>query len=90
MSTTEVQHRDPLGPLPFALVLHHLLHQIRDRYKLHLHAWYLDDETSVRDLDEVAKALTIIQGFRSTLGLELHIRKTEGLFPSDIGRSSLR
>jgi hypothetical protein len=61
MSATGVQQGDPLGPLLFALVLHPLIHQIRDSCKLLLHAWYLDDGTLVGDSEEVAKALDIIR-----------------------------
>ena len=70
MSATGVQQGDPLGQLLFALVLHPLIHQIRDSCKLLLHAWYLDDETLVGDSEEVAKALDIIQVFRPELGFE--------------------
>jgi hypothetical protein len=77
MSATGVQQGDPLGPLLFALVLHPLIHQIRDSCKLLLHAWYLDDGTLVGDSGEVAKALDIIRVFGPELGLVLNIRKTE-------------
>jgi hypothetical protein len=102
MSSTGVQQGDPLGPLLFALVLHPLIHKIRDNCKLLLHAWYLDDGTIVGDSRDVAKALDIIREISPGLGLHLHIRKTEifwpscdgnklreGLFPSDIGRPTL-
>jgi hypothetical protein len=102
MSSTGVQQGDPLGPLLFALVLHPLIHMIRDNCKLLLHAWYLDDGTVVGDSREVAKALDIIRERGPGLGLDLNIRKTEifwpscdgnklreGLFPSDIGRPAL-
>ncbi|GJW89039.1 putative reverse transcriptase domain-containing protein [Tanacetum coccineum] len=75
-SATRVQQGDPLGPLLFALILHPLLHKIKDRCKLLLHAWYLDDGTVNRDSEEVARVLDIIK---------LH----EGLFPVDIRRPSL-
>ena len=55
MSAIGVQQGDPLGPLLFALILHPLIHQIRDSCKLLLHAWYLDNGTLVGDLEEVAK-----------------------------------
>ncbi|GKC53315.1 putative reverse transcriptase domain-containing protein [Tanacetum coccineum] len=93
---------DPLGPLLFALILHPLLHKIKDTCKLLLHAWYLDDGTVIGDSEEVAKVLDIIKVSGPGLGLELDIKKTkifwpscngmklcEGLFPVDIQRPSL-
>nr|GEW36820.1 reverse transcriptase domain-containing protein [Tanacetum cinerariifolium] len=47
---------DTLGPLLFALILHPLLHKIKDSCKLLLHDWYLDDGTVIGDSEEVAKA----------------------------------
>ncbi|GKF65248.1 putative reverse transcriptase domain-containing protein [Tanacetum coccineum] len=60
-SANGVQQGDPLGPFLFALVLHPLVHKIRDGYKLRLHAWYLDDETVIGDSEEVARVLDIIK-----------------------------
>nr|GFA89270.1 putative reverse transcriptase domain-containing protein [Tanacetum cinerariifolium] len=74
-SATEVQHGDPSGPLIFALILHPLLHKIKDNCKLLLHAWYLDDGTVIGDSEEVANVLDII-------------KLREGLFPIDIRRPS--
>jgi hypothetical protein len=102
MSSTGVQQGDPLGPLLFALVVHPLIHKIRDNCKLLLHSWYLDDGTVVWDSMEVAKTLDIIREIGPGLGLHLNIRKIEifwpscngnklrqGLFPSDIGKPVL-
>ncbi|GJV79785.1 putative reverse transcriptase domain-containing protein [Tanacetum coccineum] len=101
-SPTGVQQGDPLGPLLFALVLHPLIHKIRDSYKLLLHAWYLNDGTVISDLEEVSRVLDIIKVSGLGLGLELNIKKIEifwpscngtkirdGLFPVDIRRLSL-
>ncbi|CAI8611852.1 unnamed protein product [Vicia faba] len=60
LSTTRVQQGDPLGALFFAFVLHPLIHQINDNYKLFLHVWYLDDGTTIEDSKEVATAIDII------------------------------
>ncbi|GJS29937.1 putative reverse transcriptase domain-containing protein [Tanacetum coccineum] len=101
-SATRVQQGDPLGPFLFALVLHLLVHKIRDTCKLLLHAWYLDDGTVIRDSEEVTRVLDIIKVSGPGLGLELNIKKTkifwpscngvklrEGLFPVDIRRPYL-
>nr|GEU46021.1 putative reverse transcriptase domain-containing protein [Tanacetum cinerariifolium] len=92
---------DPLGPFPFALLLHPLLHKIKDNCKLLLHAWYLDDGMVIGDSEEVARVLDIIKLSGPDLGLELNIKKTkifwplcndmkprEGLFIVDIQRPS--
>ncbi|GJZ95308.1 putative reverse transcriptase domain-containing protein [Tanacetum coccineum] len=54
-SAIGVQQGDPLGPLLFALILHPLLHKIKDSCKLLLHAWYLDDGTVIGDSKEVSR-----------------------------------
>ncbi|GJY45228.1 putative reverse transcriptase domain-containing protein [Tanacetum coccineum] len=90
---------DPLGHLIFALILHPLLHKIKESCKLLLHAWYLDDGTVIGDSEEVTRVLDIIKVSGPDLGLELNIKKTEifwpscngmklreGLFPVDIRR----
>ncbi|GJU92464.1 putative reverse transcriptase domain-containing protein [Tanacetum coccineum] len=99
---TGVQQGDSLGPLLFALILHPLLHKIKDSCKLLLHAWYLDDGTVIGDSEEVARVLDLIKVSGPGLGLELNIKKTkifwpscngmklrESLFPIDIQRPSL-
>ncbi|GKC77653.1 putative reverse transcriptase domain-containing protein [Tanacetum coccineum] len=100
-SATGVQQGDPLGPLLFALILHPLLHKIKDSCKLLLYAWYLYDGTVIGDSEEVARVLDIIKVSGLGLGLELNIKKREifwpscngmklreGLFPVDIRSSS--
>ncbi|GJR55744.1 hypothetical protein Tco_1406265 [Tanacetum coccineum] len=52
-----------------------LLHEIKDSWKLLLHAWYLDDGTVIGDSEEVARVLNII-------------KLREGLFPVNIQRPS--
>ncbi|GJW79180.1 putative reverse transcriptase domain-containing protein [Tanacetum coccineum] len=81
-SATRVKQGDPLGPLLFALILHPLLHKIKDSCKLLLHAWYLDDRTVIRDSKEVARVLDIIKVSGLGLGLELNIKKTDIFWPS--------
>ncbi|GJS12032.1 putative reverse transcriptase domain-containing protein [Tanacetum coccineum] len=81
-SATGVQQGDPLRPLLFALVLHPLIHKIRDSCKLLLHAWYLDDGTVIGDSEEVSRVLDIIKVSGPGLGLELNIKKTEIFWPS--------
>ncbi|GJV51016.1 putative reverse transcriptase domain-containing protein [Tanacetum coccineum] len=100
-STTGMQQGDPLRPLLFALILHQLLHKIKDGCKLLLHAWYHDDGTLIGDSEEVDRVLDIIKVSGPGLGLEINIKKTEifwpscngmklheGLFPIDIRRPS--
>ncbi|GKB81617.1 hypothetical protein Tco_0948512 [Tanacetum coccineum] len=71
-----VQQGDPLGPLLFALIVHPLLHKIKDNCKVLLHAWYLDDE------EVVARVLDIIKVSGPGLGLEHNIKKKEIFWPS--------
>ncbi|GKB46371.1 hypothetical protein Tco_0897124, partial [Tanacetum coccineum] len=75
-STLLYEQGDPLGPLLFALILHPLLHKIKDSCKLLLHAWYLDDGTIIGDSKEVAKP--------SCNGMKLR----EGLLHVDIWKPS--
>ncbi|GJX23944.1 hypothetical protein Tco_0228389 [Tanacetum coccineum] len=70
-SLTGVQQGDSLGPLHFALILHPLVHKIKESCKVLLHAWYLDDGTVIGDSKEVANVLDIT-------------KPREGLFPVDI------
>ncbi|GJY70855.1 putative reverse transcriptase domain-containing protein [Tanacetum coccineum] len=99
-TTLLYERGDPLGPLLFALVLHPLVHRIRDCCQLLFHAWYLDDGIIIGDTKEVAKAIDIIRAEGPRLGLELNIKKKEvfwpscngvkeGLFPRDIERPKL-
>nr|GEV42109.1 putative reverse transcriptase domain-containing protein [Tanacetum cinerariifolium] len=71
-SATGVQQDDPLEPLLFALILHPLLHKIKDNCKLLLHAWYLDDETVIGDSEEVARVIDII---KAVIGCEAFVSR---------------
>ncbi|MCH80439.1 hypothetical protein A2U01_0001207 [Trifolium medium] len=83
MAATRVQQGDMLGALLLALMLHPLIHKIRDNCKLLHHAWYLDDGTIIGDSEEVAKPLDMIRETSPGLGLHLNIiRKTEIFCPS--------
>ncbi|GKB46518.1 hypothetical protein Tco_0897271 [Tanacetum coccineum] len=46
------EQSDSLRPFLFALVLNSLVHKIKDRFKLLLHVWYLDDVTVIRYSEE--------------------------------------
>nr|GEY98805.1 putative reverse transcriptase domain-containing protein [Tanacetum cinerariifolium] len=60
-SATEVQQGDPLRPLLFALILHPLLHTIKDSCKLLIHAWCLNDGTVIGDSEEVARVFECLR-----------------------------
>lgn len=80
-------------------MLHTLIHNNIDNCKLLLYVWYLDDETIIRDLKEVVKALdNIIWEAGPGLDIELNIcnkkiiwaswddnKLRQRLFYSDIG-----
>ncbi|GJZ74590.1 putative ribonuclease H-like domain-containing protein [Tanacetum coccineum] len=68
---TGVQQGDPLGPLLFALVLHPLVHKIRDSFKLLIHAWYLDDGTVIEDSEKLREGLFPVDIRRPSLGVKL-------------------
>ncbi|MCI04557.1 hypothetical protein A2U01_0025604 [Trifolium medium] len=77
MSSTGVQQCDQLGPPLFALVLHPLIHKIRDNCKFLLHVWNLDDMIVVGDSREVARTLDIIREIGRRLSLDLNISVTD-------------
>jgi hypothetical protein len=96
MAAAEVQQGDPFRLLLFALVLHPIIHKIKDNCNLLLHAIL----TIIENSEEVVKSLDIIRATSPRLGLHLNIRKMEifwpsgdgsklrkGLFSSDIGKS---
>ncbi|XP_074313962.1 uncharacterized protein LOC141649165 [Silene latifolia] len=84
-----VQQGDPLGPFLFALVLHPLVCKIRDSFDLSLQAWYLDDDTIVRDTLVVGKVLDLIMEDGPRFGLHLNVGKTEVFWPTEDPRSRL-
>ncbi|GJR92404.1 putative reverse transcriptase domain-containing protein [Tanacetum coccineum] len=76
LSAIEVQQGDPFVPFLFALVLHSLVHKIKDSCKLLLHAWYLDDGTiigdsEVLDIIKLRKGLFPVDIQRLSLGVKL-------------------
>nr|GFC40268.1 hypothetical protein [Tanacetum cinerariifolium] len=84
-----VQQGDPLGPLLFVLVLHPLICKIRDSFSLSLYAWYLDDDTIVRDTLVVGKVLDLFIDDGLECGLYLNIHKTKVFWPKEDPRSRL-
>ncbi|GKF33322.1 putative reverse transcriptase domain-containing protein [Tanacetum coccineum] len=84
-----VQQGDPLGPLLFSLVLHPLICKIRDSFNLSLHAWYLDDDTTIGDTLVVGKVLELIMEDGPRCGLHLNVDKTEVFWPKEDPRSRL-
>ncbi|GJZ33779.1 hypothetical protein Tco_0579215 [Tanacetum coccineum] len=62
---------DPLGPLLFALILHPLLHKIKDSCKLLFHAWYLDDGAFIGDSKELLEGLFPVDIRRPSSGVKL-------------------
>lgn len=56
-----MQQGDPLGPVGFSLVLHRLLKSIQESVpNLRLNVWYLDDGTLVGTIEDIKKALDVI------------------------------
>nr|GEY65835.1 hypothetical protein [Tanacetum cinerariifolium] len=80
---------DPLGPLLFSSVLHHLICKIRDSFSLSLHAWYLDDDTIIGNTLVVRKVLELIMEDGPRCGLHLNVDKTEVFWPNEDPRSRL-
>ncbi|GJS18564.1 hypothetical protein Tco_0413036 [Tanacetum coccineum] len=82
------------GPHLFVLILHPLLHKIKDSCKLVLHAWYLDDGTVIGDSEEVSRVLDIIKVSGPGKKTEIFwpscngMKLREGLFPVNIRRPS--
>eukprot|EP00759_Apiculatamorpha_spiralis_P008116 PhF_6_TR15074/c2_g1_i1/m.23702 len=98
-----VQQGDPLGPLFFALGIHAMVLRIAAEVPhLDIHKWYLDDGVIAGSLDDVHKALHIIQemcsGPEGDLGLTMNVSKCEliclsattptGAFPKEITRTT--
>ncbi|PNX97132.1 hypothetical protein L195_g020355 [Trifolium pratense] len=85
MLATEVQRDNLLEPLLFTLVLHPLIHKIRDNCKLLLQAWHLDKAIVIGDLGKMDKTLDIIWKTDSRLGLDLNVHKTKIFWLSSNG-----
>ncbi|XP_038698724.1 uncharacterized protein LOC119996235 [Tripterygium wilfordii] len=88
VSSTGIQQGDPFGPLLFSLVLHPLLHRIKEECGLAFMAFYLDDGTIIDDTFKVDKAIRFIQEVGPEYGLLLNINKTEVFWPSEDPRRS--
>ena len=62
LSCCGVQQGDPLGPLGFALALHHIVEKIKlEVPNMLINAWYLDDGSLCGSLEDLVKALNIIE-----------------------------
>ncbi|GJS00068.1 hypothetical protein Tco_0316576 [Tanacetum coccineum] len=82
-----VQQGDPFGPLPFALMLHHLVCKIRDSFNLSFHAWYLDGDTIIGDTLVMGEVLKLIMEDGPRHGLHLNVDKTKVFWPKEDLRS---
>ncbi|GJY52374.1 hypothetical protein Tco_0443221 [Tanacetum coccineum] len=86
--------RRPIETSSFCSCIAPVSTKIKDNCKLLLYAWYLDDETIIRDSKKVVMVLDIIRVSYPGLGLELNIKEIfclscngskfcEGLFPTE-------
>ena len=84
-SAEGVQQGDPLGPLPFSLVMLEVTKQIQSYTELLLNLWYLDGGVFIGKEEEVGKALDILDH----LGLHLNSKKSEITQPSSAHQTFL-
>ena len=98
-SETEVQQGNPLGPLLFCLVLHHVVSAIandEECVSLLFHKWYIDDGVVAGPIPAIARVLSIIQELGPQLGLFINSAKCElfsasdlSLFPIEMKKSNV-
>ena len=77
-SEAGVQQGDPLGPLLFALTIHPLILEMKNRWpKLDLLAFYLDDGTLVGDCKDVAAAFKFFCLEGPKFGIKVNMSKCQ-------------
>ena len=74
-SCSGIQQGDPLGPLAFSLGFHEVVEKVGELVQWQ--AWYLDDGIMLGSLDQLEKALQLLQADMATRGLQINLQKCE-------------